>query len=310
MHARTVAYIAFIAICVIWGTTFLAIRIAIETIPTFYLTGLRFTSAGAILLLIAKARGERIPRDLASWRHEAITGVIMIAAGNSALVWAEHYISSGLAALLAATIPLWIAALDAAFIRSEVLTRRRAAGLIVGFCGVGLLVLPGLTAPDRAEFLLGVLGMQISSITWSIGTIRTKYKPSGVGGAAGPAMQMLTGGIAVMIVALVMSPMHSVSFTVRTAAALAYLSIFGSVIAFSAYHVALKSIAPGRVALYAYVNPAVAVIAGATVLGEIVTWRMVVAMIVILSGVTLARDGGGNVTPLTGAAENERELTD
>lgn len=299
---RTIAYIAFAAICIIWGTTFLAIRVAIETIPTLYVTALRFTSAGAILLAIAMARGERVPRDPAVWRNETITGVVMIGIGNASLVWAENYISSGLAALLAATIPLWIAVLDAVFVGREPLSARRISGLIVGFCGVGLLVMPGLTAPDRHEFLLGFLGMQVSSVTWSIGTLRSKYRPSGAGGATGPAMQMLLGGVAVLLVALVATPAADVSFTARTAAALAYLTIFGSVIAFTAYHVALQSIAPGRVALYAYVNPAVAVVAGAVVLGEVVTWRMIVAMVVILSGVTLARSRS-NVTPLTPPAD-------
>ena len=304
MTPRFKAYAAFAAICIIWGTTFLAIRVAIETIPTFYLTGLRFVSAGAILFLIALARGERVPREGAQWKHEAITGVIMVAVANAALVWSEHYIASGLAALLAATIPLWMAALDAMFLRHEAMPLRRIAGLVVGFCGVGLLVLPGFTAPDRREFLIGVFGTQLSAIAWSVGTIRSKYRPSGVSGAMGPAMQMLLGGVAVSIVALVTTPLARLSFNTRTLAALAYLSIFGSVIAFTAYHVALKALAPGRVALYAYVNPAVAVVAGALILDEVVTWRMIVAMIVILSGVTLARGRTGQpVTPLTPASE-------
>ena len=299
-----IAYAAFAAICIIWGTTFLAIRVAIETIPTFYLTGLRFVSAGAILFLIALARGEHVPRSAALWRHEAITGVIMVAIANAALVWSEHYIASGLAALLAATIPLWMAALDAIFIRHEVLSPRRIIGLVVGFCGVGLLVLPGFTAPDRREFLIGVFGTQLSSVAWSIGTIRSKYRPSGVTGAMGPAMQMLLGGLAVSILALVTTPAGRLSFNSRTLAALAYLSIFGSVVAFTAYHIALKALAPGRVSLYAYVNPAVAVVAGALILNEVVTLRMVVAMIVILSGVTLARSGAPKpVTPLTQSSE-------
>lgn len=286
---RTIAYIAFLAICIIWGTTFLAIRIAIETIPTLYVTGLRFTSAGLILFAIAFARGERLPRDGAAWRHELWSGILMVSISNGALVWAEHYISSGLAALLAATIPLWLAVIDAVFIRAETLHAGRVAGLIVGFSGVALLVMPGLRSPQRHDFLLGVFASQLGAIAWSLGTLRTKYRPSGVHGATGPAMQMLLGGAAVLVAAVAARPPHDVTFTVRSAAALAYLSLFGSVIAFTAYHVALQSIAPGRVALYAYVNPAVAVVAGALVLGEVVTWWMIVAMVVILAGVTLAR---------------------
>ena len=302
--SRTLAYSAFLAICIIWGTTFLAIRIAIATIPTLYLTGLRFTSAGLILFAIALARGERVPRGAAVWRHEMLTALLMVAIANGSLVWAENFIPSGLSALLAATIPLWIAVLDAVFIRVEALTPRRAAGLIVGFSGVALLVVPGLTSPDRHALLLGLAGTQLSAIAWSLGTVRSKYRPSGVHGAAGPAMQMLLGGVVVLIAAVATRRPSEVTFTMRTAIALAYLSVFGSVIAFTAYHIALKAIAPGRVALYAYVNPAVAVVAGAVVLGEAVTWRMVVAMVVILGGVTLAKSA-----PRRGQVTMETEIT-
>lgn len=289
---RTLAIISFAAISLIWGTTFLAIRIAIETIPTLYVTGLRFVSAGLILFTIALMRGEKPPRSGKAWRHELGTGLLMFAGGNASMVWAEHYISSGLTALLAATIPLWLAVIDAFFIRLEVLTPRRVTGLVIGFAGVALLVAPGLIAPDRHALLLGLIGTQISALAWCIGTLRTKYRPSGVGGAMGPSMQMLLGGACVLAIAMMTEKSSDLSFTVRTATALAYLSIFGSVIAFSAYHVALKSIAPGRLSLYAYINPAVAVVAGAVALGEVVTWNMIVAMFVILGGVTLARSTG------------------
>lgn len=302
-QSRTIAYSAFAAICIIWGTTFLAIRIAIETIPTLYITGLRFTSAGLILFAIALARGERLPRGGAVWRHELFSGLLMVAIANGSLVWAENFLSSGLTALLAATIPLWLAMLDAFFIRLEALTARRMAGLIVGFSGVALLVAPGLTSPNRHAFLLGILGSQISAVAWSVGTIRTKYRPSGVHGAAGPAMQMLLGGVAVLLAAVVTHPANDVRFTMRTAGALAYLSVFGSVIAFTAYHVALRAIPPGRVALYAYINPAVAVVAGALVLGEVVTWPMMAAMVVILGGVTLAKSAPRQPPVVAGADE-------
>lgn len=289
-ESRTKAWVAFAAISLIWGTTFLAIRVAIETIPTLYVTGLRFVSAGAILFAIALARGEKVPRNGRLWRHELGTGLLMFAGGNASLVFAEQYISSGLTALLAATIPLWFAVIDALFIRVEALTARRIAGLIVGFSGVALLVAPGLHARDNRALLIGALATQVSAIAWSLGTVRAKYRPSGVGGAMGPAMQMLLGGIVVLALAIAVEPARGLAFTMRTATALAYLSIFGSVVAFTAYHVALKSLPPGLLSLYAYINPAVAVVAGAVALNEIVTWQMIVAMFVILGGVTLARN--------------------
>src|SRR5262249_29139375 len=142
--------VAFVAICLIWGTTFLAIRVAIETIPTLYLTGLRFTAAGLILLVIAALRGQAMPRRASQVWPVAVTGLLLFAVANGAVVWAEHYISSGLAALLAATVPLWMALLERFGSRGERLSTGRIAGLIAGFCGVAVVVSPALVAP-KAE---------------------------------------------------------------------------------------------------------------------------------------------------------------
>src|SRR5262245_46983200 len=148
MHERTLAAISVAAICLIWGTTFLAIRVAIETMPTLYLTGLRFTIGGVILLAIALLRGDAVPLRARVWVNEAITGVLLVLLANAAVVWAEHFISSGLAALLAATQPLWMAMLERIVIGSERLAPVRIAGLIVGFCGVAAVVSPAIAAPS------------------------------------------------------------------------------------------------------------------------------------------------------------------
>jgi drug/metabolite transporter (DMT)-like permease len=287
------AFAAFVAICAIWGTTFLAIRVAVETIPTLYLTGLRFTAAGVILLAIAALRGQPMPRHASQWGHEAVTGILLFSMANGAVVWAEHYIASGLAALLAATLPLWMALLERFGKRSGRLTSGRfsgLSGLILGFCGVAAVVSPALVTP-KAEtgLILGVLAMQFYAVTWNLGTLRAKYRPSGLPSTVAPALQMLLGGVLTLVAGAVTTPWQWSYLTLRSGLSLAYLSLFGSVIAFSAYHYALRVISPGKLTLFAYFQPPVAAIAGALVLQEPITIPMLVGMLLILGGVTLAR---------------------
>src|SRR5581483_3072477 len=155
--APTLAYAAFATICVLWGTTFVAIRVAIETIPTMLVTGIRFTAAGVLLLAIARMRGVTFPRP---WRRQIISGILMAACGNTLVVYAEHALTSGLAALLAATIPIWMAVMES-MLGTARLTPRKVAGLALGFGGVGLLVAPAIGHFDASiGFFLAVGAMQ------------------------------------------------------------------------------------------------------------------------------------------------------
>jgi drug/metabolite transporter (DMT)-like permease len=290
---RLLSFAAFVAICAIWGTTFLAIRVGIETIPTLYLTGLRFTVAGVILLAVAALRGQPMPRRLAQWGQEAGTGILLFALANGAVVWAEHHITSGLAALLAATLPLWMALLERLLKHGDRLTPGRVAGLIAGLGGVAAVVSPALVAP-RAEagLIFGVLAMQFYAVTWNLGTLRVKYRPSGLPSAVAPALQMLLGGLLTLLAGALTTPWQWAYITPRSGVALAYLTLFGSLIAFSAYHYALRTISPGKLTLFAYFQPAVAAVAGALVLQEPITLPMLAGMLLILGGVTLARRSG------------------
>ena len=283
------AYIAFVAICLIWGTTFLAIRVAVETIPTLALTAMRFMGAGTILLTICLIRRERFPTERRVWIDQALNGIVMVSIANTCVVWAEHYITSGLAALLAAMIPLWMGVLEAAT-GSAPFTTRKSAGLLLGFAGVAILVAPGLRAPEtNLQFFLAVGAMQINCIGWNVGALRSKLRPANAGPMAVATIQMLTGGIVLTLVTLVTGDFTRVVFTTRSLTALLYLMLFGSVIAYSAFLYALGRIRPGKLTLYAYVNPAVAVIVGWLLLREPITIQMIVAMLVILGGVAVAR---------------------
>ncbi|MCU1230891.1 MAG: yedA [Acidobacteria bacterium] len=283
------AYVAFVAICLIWGTTFLAIRVAVETIPTLALTAIRFMGAGTILLTICLVRRERFPTSRRIWIDQAINGIIMVSIANTSVVWAEHYITSGLAALLAAMIPLWMGVLEA-ITGTAPFTMRKSAGMLLGFAGVALLVAPGLRQPEHSlYFFLAVVTMQVNCIGWNIGALRSKLRPANAGPLAVATIQMLSGGIVLTIAALATGGFSRLAFSQRSLAALLYLMVFGSVIAYSAFLYALARIRASKLALYAYVNPAVAVVVGWLLLHESITARMILAMLIILGGVAVAQ---------------------
>lgn len=291
LHSRdghTGAYIAFAAICVIWGTTFAAIRVAIETIPTLLVGGVRFLLAGLLLLAVAGLTRARFPNSAREWREQIIAGVLMAGLGNTLVVYAEHALSSGMAALLAATIPIWMAAMEAALGVSS-LTRRKIAGLIVGFSGVGLLVAPAIGRVDLSlGFVLAVGAMQLSAICWNSGTLLSRRHHGSADPVAVAVVQMLAGGVAATLAALGSREHFTMSMlSLRSSLAVLYLAVFGSVLAYTAYNYAQTKLSAGKVSSYAYVNPAIAVVTGALLLGEPVTLRMIVSMGIILAGVAL-----------------------
>jgi len=284
----TGAYIAFAAICLIWGTTFVGIRVAIETIPTLLVTSLRFLAAGLILLVIAALTGARFPQRFVEWRDHIISGILMVAMGNTLVVYAEHQLSSGFAALLSATIPIWMALMESFSGRSK-MTRRRAIGLALGFGGVGLLVAPAIGRPDLSlPFFMAVGAMQLSAIAWNSGTLYSRRHPSSSDPMANAVIQMLAGGAGVTLIALMTGTHVTMAmFSVRSVLALLYLAVFGSVVAYTSYLYALTKLSAGKVSSYAYINPLVAVFFGAILLHEAVSLRMILAMVVILAGVAV-----------------------
>ena len=285
---RIGAHIAFGAICVIWGTTFAAIRVAIETIPTFLVSGVRFLLAGLLLLLIAKLTGARFPSSKGEWRDQAVAGLLMAGAANTLVVYAEHELSSGLAALLAATIPIWMAAMESILGISS-LAPMRIAGLVLGFGGVGLLVAPSIGHIELSlPFILAVGAMQLNAICWNGGTLIARRHLASASPTATAVVQMLAGGAAMTLAAIASGEHPNASmFSMRSCIALLYLAVLGSVVAYTAYNYAQRKLSAGRVSSYAYVNPAIAVLVGAVFLREPVTLRMVTAMAIILSGVAL-----------------------
>lgn len=290
---RGLAIAAFVIVCLVWGTTYLAIRVAVETIPPLLLTAMRFIIAGVVMIAIARARGERIPTRPGILANLAFVGFLMVGVGNLAVVWAEQWVPSGLAALFVATAPFWMAIIEMFRHDGERLDTRRAIGMLIGFAGVGLLVTPkGAGGAYDMHFIVGALVMQLGSLGWQLGSVRGKYYLKDVPLLASASLQMLFGGIIVGIVALTIGEPARLSFTPRTFFAFAYLTIFGSIIAYSAYVYMLAHMRTTESTLYAYINPVVAVILGWLILHEELTWVSIVAMCVILAGVAMVQTAG------------------
>jgi len=292
-HERTLAYIAFATICIVWGTTYLAIRIALETIPPLLLTGSRFVVAGSILLLIARLRGEKLPRDFRTLANIAIVGILLVSVGNFSVIWAEQWVPSGLAALLVATAPFWMAIIEGFRSHGERVNVRGVIGMLIGFAGVAMLVSPrGSGSAWSTQFVIGALAIQVGAFCWQLGSARGKYNLQGVPLLASSALQMLFGGVVIGIIGLAIGEAPRYALNPRTFAALAYLTIFGSLVGYSAYLFALKHMRTTHTSLYAYVNPVVAVFLGWLILNEPLTWLSIVAMFVILAGVALVQTSG------------------
>jgi drug/metabolite transporter (DMT)-like permease len=300
---RTLAYVAFGIVCIVWGTTYLAIRIAVETIPPFLLTGFRYTAAGLVMLAIGKFRGERLPTDRRTYLELVLIGTLMVGVGNLAVVWSEQYVESGMAALLVAAAPFWIAVLEAMRPDGERLDLRRGLGMLVGFAGVAMLVAPHASGHAMdGKFIAGAVVIQLGSIGWQYGTMRAKYRLHGISPMVSSSLQMLFGGVIVAVAGSLIGEWSALHFTPRSFSALVYLAVFGSIIAFSAYVYALSKMRTTSMSLYAYVNPAVAVLLGWLVLREELTWLSVVAMVIILAGVAIVQTAPPRKITLTASA--------
>ena len=280
------AYIAWVVVCLVWGTTYLAIRIALETVPPMLMAGIRWVIAGTILATVLIIRGVRLPSRQA-WPTLATLGVLMTGVGNGGVVWAEQTVPSGLAALLVAAVPFWMVGTERFMLRAEPIGWRRAIGLVMGFAGTVLLVWPELGRPGGQGMVAGVVATQLACIGWAIGSAYSRRRRTDENVLAAAALQMLFGGGLLLLIGLVLGEGPALSFTQRTAGAVAYLIAAGSIAAYSAYLYALKHLPVATVSLYAYVNPVIAVVLGALVLGEPLNGRIAVAGAIVLAGMML-----------------------
>ena len=273
---------------VVWGSTYFAIRVAIQTLPPFLMAATRFLVAGGILFGLTAPRGDRRRDRLgpAQWRATAIVGGALLMGGNGGVVWAEQRIPSGAAALLIATVALWITLLDR-LIFGRRLPPRAVAGIGLGLAGLALLV--GRIDSGGID-PLGAAICALASLCWAAGSLYARTAPLPRRPLVATSMQMLAGGALLLLVSLAIGEpraAHAARFSVPSLLALGYLIVCGSLIAFSAYGWLLRHAPISLVATYAYVNPVVAVLLGWALLDELVTPRMAVAGAIIVCAVSL-----------------------
>ena len=276
---------AFATIYLVWGSTFLAIRIGVRQLPPFLFGGLRFLVAGALLTAVAIALRERFPRGAREWRLLLLFSLLMITFSNGISTVALQHVASNQGALLASSSALWIAALGALGPRGHPLTLRGSLGLLCGFAGVALLLWP------RGAVSLGHLGWQslilVGSLSWAIGTILYRDVALAVGPVAFNAVMMLLGGTWLVLGGLATGELPRWEWRPGGVAAMVYLAVFGSALAYTAYSWLLKRVPADRVGTFAYVNPAVAAVLGWAVLGESLGALQLAGMLVVLLGVAL-----------------------
>jgi drug/metabolite transporter (DMT)-like permease len=298
---RKLAYAAWLVVCVFWGTTYLGIRIALETIPVALLAGLRWSTGGLLLAAALPLFGERLPPPR-TWGSIAVAGFLMAVIGNGGVVWAEQYVASGLAAVVVAMVPFWSVLIEAVLPSGERLKGRTFIGLAIGFFGIVVLVWPELTlgGGEGRQFVLGVVALQIACLGWALGTSFTKRNSQMASPLGAAAMQMILSGVMLLTIATVTGEWSRLSFTTRTAGAMVYLVLFGTILGYSSYVYALKYMPVSTVSLYAYVNPIIAVILGILILSEPFSLRILVAGAIVFAGIAVVKTGATGTVSAAG----------
>ena len=271
---------AFFALYVIWGSTYLVIRIGVEYWPPLLLAGIRFVIAGSLMYAFLRWRGAPAP-TWAQWKAAGIIGILLLACGNGAVSVAEHTgVASGVAALAVATVPLFT--LLCGYFWGARNTRLEWAGIVLGLIGIAMLNL----GSNLQSSPLGAALLIFAAATWAFGSVWSKHLPLPQGAMAS-AVEMLVGGVVLLIASAVSGEHLEKVPPIEGWAALAYLTVFGSIIAFNAYMYLLKHVRPAAATSYAYVNPAVAVLLGIVFVGETIGIEEALAMAVIISAVVL-----------------------
>jgi drug/metabolite transporter (DMT)-like permease len=282
---------AFAAVYLIWGSTYLAILLAIKTIPPFFMAGSRFIIAGLLLLIYALIKGEQIP-DLKSIWKISLAGILMLSVGNALVSWVEQYLPSGLVAILVATVPLWFVVLDKRQWKFHFSNKQIILGLVVGFAGV-ILLFAGKSAADLFDSKMKIISLillLIGTIGWTIGSLYSKYQKIQGSTLMKVAIQMVAAGIINLVGGFVLKEQQNFilkNISWESAGALIYLIVMGSLVAYMAY-VWLLSIRPASlVGTYAYVNPVVAVFLGWLIADEHVNTQKIIGLAVVIAGLVI-----------------------
>lgn len=289
--SNTNAYIALAIVSIFWGTTYLASRVGVRHIHGVMLAGLRQAVAGALITGFFLLRGYKLPEKMVLSKLFVI-GTLMLCGGNGLLTWAMQYIPSGLGAIIAATIPLWITIASYFLVQRTRLSLQLIIGMILGFGGVAGIFYNYLSNLMNPDFQFGILIAFCSCIFWALGSVLTARWALGVNYLYGAGFQMVFSGVVMLVVARLFLGQHLEpnAFTAELWESLLYLVLVGSVFSYSAYVFALNNLPPAQVSVYAYINPVVAVLLGALILHEQLTWLTGICSLVTIGGVFLVNN--------------------
>lgn len=282
------AYVAWAAVSIFWGTTYLAIRIGVEVMPPALFAGIRFLIAGVLFAGILRLRGVSFPKS-GDYRHIAVVGIALLAIANGTVVWAEQWVPSSLAALIVASLPFWMVGIEAVIPTGDKLNSKKIGGILIGFAGLAVLLWPDLQGALDTAYLKGIVAMFIAPLAWGSGSIYSKYNKVKTSPLMSAAFQMLIAGAALTAVGTVNQEFDRLTLNPQGWAAIGYLVVFGSIVGFGAYIYALTNLPASFVSTYAYINPIIAVLLGWLVLDERMDWLMIAATALILTGVVLVK---------------------
>jgi drug/metabolite transporter (DMT)-like permease len=287
---KTKVWMALLAIYIVWGSTYLAIRFAVETIPPFMMAGTRFLVSGLILYVWRRLAGDPAPTRR-QWRSAIIVGLLLLLGGNGLVSWAEQHVASGIAALIVASIPLWVAVIDALRPHGIKPDWKIVLGLLIGFGGIILLVVSAREQSSAEGMsVFGVGGLLLAALLWSIGSIYGRDADMPPSSLLATGIEMLGGSAGLFLAATFLGEWKSLALpavTTRSLLGLAYLIVAGSLIGFTSYSWLLRNAPVALVATYAYVNPVMAIFLGAALANEVINAPIIIAALIIITSVVV-----------------------
>jgi len=290
-NSLLLAYLALATVCIVWGTTYLVLRIGVTQFPPFLFSMIRFLIAGPILIIFMLTIGKQKWPDRKTLMNQAVSGFFMLTLGISIVGWAEMYISSGVAAIICSMMPIWTVLINVLVLKDEKSNWLIALGLLTGLSGIILIFGEHLSEFSDSNYLLGIILTFAANLSWAIGSIWVKKKNQNVNPFLGSGLQMLFGGLFMIPLTLLLDDYSNIHFSNEIALSLAYMILIGSVGAYACYSYAIKKLPMTLVSLYAYINPIVAVILGSLVLGEKLNLRVAIAILITIAGIYIVNRG-------------------
>lgn len=291
MKKDLLAYLALAAVCLIWGTTYLALRIAVTHFPPFLFSGIRQVAAGLILLVIMLTIGkQKIPTKEVMWQ-QAFGGFLMMTLGNGLVAWSEMHIPSSIAAIICSIMPIWVIVINLYASKEDKPNLPIIAGVILGLTGIVMIFGQNLSELGNSQYLLGIFMIILANISWAGGSVWMKQRNLNTNPFMMAALQMLFGGLFMFPISFAIDDLSNVSWSPEAVYSLIYLIFFGSLIAYTCYTYAIRKLPMTIVSMYAYINPLVAVVLGWLVLDEMLNSRIVIAMLITIAGIYIVNRG-------------------